>query len=528
MRSRLVPLLLAMLTWGTSPTRAATYYISPSGNDANDGISADRPWKSVAKANAYSFQAGDLILFHRDGQWRECLLASSNGKPGTPITYDAYGTGAKPRLWGSDLLPNANFTALGHGRFSCPMPMRADTALRNHLFIPATWSAGVLTITVPDSDPRTDGTLYSACTRGNVLFSNRKSHLIFRNLIVDETAAQLTDGNVQGYGVRIEGGTDVVLENCGAYRCGRHHFAAINSSAFVGRHLHAAFAQPDTPGGNTFYVSFADTGAASSPCTSEWDDISAVHLEDGKGGQYPQFVSHGNHLGLVTMRNVNASGKLSFMSAPVEVKGGTLRENASIENFGAGLLVDGVTLLDSSAIDQWGSQATIQNCTARLKPVGHGPTGYAAAIVLRDKARGNVIRFNTLLTGPFAGIALVGEDSATRCYGNIFLPDAAAIAKPSGNLGSGDLSACDSNFYSPGVRFAGKSLKEWQLAGFDEHSQMGDPKFKEQGDRDLSLKPDSPCRNAAKIQPSDIPPTDAAGNRRRRDIGAYEFAPSSK
>ena len=181
------------------------------------------------------------------------------------------------------------------------------------------------------------------------------------------------------------------MEDCEAYRVGRHHFGVINSTEFVGRHLKAAYVVPMMPGANTAYVSYADAGAPVAHCTSVWDDITADHMDDPAGAKNLPFVSHGDHQGLITIQNSNFTDKISFMSAPAIVKNTTLHGNASIENFGEGIMIDSVKLLDSSAIDQYGSRGTIQNCVATLTPSGGGPTGYGSAIVLRDKAKSNVI-----------------------------------------------------------------------------------------------------------------------------------------
>ena len=65
------------------------------------------------------------------------------------------------------------------------------------------------------------------------------SHLVFRNLVVDETAAAN-----QGYGIRIQNSTDVLVDSCEAYRAGKHHIASINSTQFVGTNLYSAWAMP--------------------------------------------------------------------------------------------------------------------------------------------------------------------------------------------------------------------------------------------------------------------------------------------
>ena len=78
-----------------------TYYISSSGgNDQADGRSPQTAWRTLARVNAAALQPGDTVLFQRDNLWRGRLYAKS-GAAGRPVTYGAYGNGAKPILQGS-------------------------------------------------------------------------------------------------------------------------------------------------------------------------------------------------------------------------------------------------------------------------------------------------------------------------------------------------------------------------------------------------------------------------------------------
>ena len=446
---------------------------------------------------------------------------------GNPITYDAYGEGAKPRFFGSDLLVNAKFIPIGHDNYAYDIEGKAESALRDGVFIASASINGSLIITSPGSNPLTDGRKYTGCMRGNVIYSNRKNHLVFRNLVADETAGQISDGAVAGYGIRIEGSTDVLLEDCEAYRCGRHHIAVINSTGFVGRHLHAEYVQPATPGGNTFYCSYADKNAPVASCTSIWDDITADHMNAGTPGHGDDtcifLITHGDHQGAVTVSNIVAQTKVSFMSGPVIVKGGLLKERASIENWNAGALIDGVTLTDSSAIDQWASNGIIQNCVARLTPEKSGPTGGSTAIFMREKATGNIIRFNTLVTKNFNCVYLQNKDLGTQWYGNIMLADGNIVWKGE-PLTKGDAVNVDYNFYGPKATFAGVSFDAWKAQGFDTHSLTGDPKFVDPAKLDYSLLADSPCLDAAKVVAELTPSTDFTGATRSKpsSIGAFE------
>src|SRR3989338_2270270 len=89
----------------SSRTFAATYYIdATTGNDSNDGLSQSTPWKTVLKVNNSIFQPGDYLLFKRGEIWREQLLVSSSGSPGSPITFGAYGSGNLPKITSTQVI----------------------------------------------------------------------------------------------------------------------------------------------------------------------------------------------------------------------------------------------------------------------------------------------------------------------------------------------------------------------------------------------------------------------------------------
>jgi len=80
-----------------------TYYVdATAGNDAWSGTSVSTPWKTISKVNSETFEPGDQILFKRGETWRETLNVPSSGAPGNPIVFGAYGTGAKPKIIGSE------------------------------------------------------------------------------------------------------------------------------------------------------------------------------------------------------------------------------------------------------------------------------------------------------------------------------------------------------------------------------------------------------------------------------------------
>ena len=65
------------------------YYVSADGDDTNDGLSPETPFKSPEKAT-WIAKAGDVVLFRRGDEWRARWSAISG------VTYSAYGEGPKP------------------------------------------------------------------------------------------------------------------------------------------------------------------------------------------------------------------------------------------------------------------------------------------------------------------------------------------------------------------------------------------------------------------------------------------------
>lgn len=75
-----------------------TFYIDPTaGDDASDGLSPERPWKTYATRE---FSGGDSVLFKRGTVIRD-ILHAHNGRAGAPVTYGAYGEGDRPVFLGS-------------------------------------------------------------------------------------------------------------------------------------------------------------------------------------------------------------------------------------------------------------------------------------------------------------------------------------------------------------------------------------------------------------------------------------------
>ena len=74
------------------------YYVSSSfGDDNNDGLTEETPWKTLNKVSEYNLSPDDCVLFKREDLFRGCVYT----KPG--VTYSAYGTGKKPEFYGCEI-----------------------------------------------------------------------------------------------------------------------------------------------------------------------------------------------------------------------------------------------------------------------------------------------------------------------------------------------------------------------------------------------------------------------------------------
>lgn len=98
-------------------TAQNTYYMSNSGNDANNGLTPATAWQTFTKLNAAMennnnggfIQPGDKILFNQGDTFVGQLLIKRSGTEAQPIEIGSYGSGAKPILTGV----GANMGALG-------------------------------------------------------------------------------------------------------------------------------------------------------------------------------------------------------------------------------------------------------------------------------------------------------------------------------------------------------------------------------------------------------------------------------
>ena len=74
--------------------KGTTYYVSTHGSDESDGLTPQTAWLSLDRVSAAPLERGDGVRFERGGLFRGMIKT----RPG--VSYGAYGTGEKPRLYG--------------------------------------------------------------------------------------------------------------------------------------------------------------------------------------------------------------------------------------------------------------------------------------------------------------------------------------------------------------------------------------------------------------------------------------------
>jgi hypothetical protein len=96
------PTPTATPTTSTSTSGGTTYYLDPAlGSDTNNGTSAATPWKTLWKAESFTFAPGSQLLLRRDATWTGSLKIAESGTSSSPIVVGAYGTGALPKITGA-------------------------------------------------------------------------------------------------------------------------------------------------------------------------------------------------------------------------------------------------------------------------------------------------------------------------------------------------------------------------------------------------------------------------------------------
>ncbi|PWD98919.1 T9SS type A sorting domain-containing protein [Marinilabilia rubra] len=96
-----VLLLNDQLTLQIAGTTNNYYVSSTTGNDNNDGLTPETPWKTLAKVSEFSYTPGDSVLFFSGDEFTGQLKINSSGIEGDPLVFSRYGPGNQPVLNGA-------------------------------------------------------------------------------------------------------------------------------------------------------------------------------------------------------------------------------------------------------------------------------------------------------------------------------------------------------------------------------------------------------------------------------------------
>lgn len=191
-------------------TQATTYYISTSGNNANNGLSSDAPWQTIPKVN-YSTASGDVILLKSGDVFP---VDETNSITQAGLTFGSYGSGIKPEISGyGDIVgwsisSNWSFYATGIYRMSCSYSF-------HRIWLNGAEVKECATLTLTASEPWrvSGGYLY--------VYASSNPSTYFTSMKVGApagTTSTITLANITGFsisGIKISGGINcMVLTNC--------------------------------------------------------------------------------------------------------------------------------------------------------------------------------------------------------------------------------------------------------------------------------------------------------------------------
>ncbi|MGA2231593.1 MAG: dockerin type I domain-containing protein [Tepidisphaeraceae bacterium] len=515
-----------------------TYYVSPTGSDSNSGTSPNSPWQTLTKVESQTYAPGSSILFQDGGNWYGNLYATSSGTVSQPITYGSYGSGADPIFWGSDILNAGAFqqiagTPSGDPSYEMTYPTTVNSVLEDHQFLhsatlvdssapsnatpstyvnyvestPDTWyydatpTADELYINTGTTVSATDGHVYTAAVRQNVVSNNYQSNLVFDNLTVEESAAY--NG---GYGFGMQFGSNLTVENSTAIATGKHAFAAIDAPNFLGENLLASNAMPDQGfGGATAFVAFSDGNDVND--ASSWINDTNTN----PGGNYPAFISHGDpgSIGSITIVNMNSpsggagiSIETTSSTEQVSIQGGLIN-NGYVNLDSTNTIINGLTLTGAYAqIILEGNGEILQNSII----TGTNQNPYAAqnGSVYVEGAN-DIIRFNTFQQAPNAFYASptigVNEGATnTMIYGNVIDTNGGVylfknFSGPASIVSNNNLFAVAANILL-GLNSGQETFSQWQQSGQDQDSTVGNPMFTNAAAGNYYLLPGSPGLSA--------------------------------
>ena len=86
------------------PVETPKYYFSSTGSDSNDGLTDATPKQTITALNALTLAPGDYVALKSGDSFTGTITIGQSGTSGNPIKIGSYGTGEKPKIYGSDII----------------------------------------------------------------------------------------------------------------------------------------------------------------------------------------------------------------------------------------------------------------------------------------------------------------------------------------------------------------------------------------------------------------------------------------
>ena len=190
---------------------ATTYYVNnQTGSDANDGLSAEKPFQTISKSMMV-LQAGDTLVMAPGKIYYESMVMRQSGTPAKPITIEANGA----VLSGRAPIPKDNWKSMGDGLWLNANHLQFG-ALRSRVFNEkgemisvhistkpqdlkpgeAVWNKDGIYLKLEDGQKPQDLTLFGTYRQSGVAFQDH-SYITVNNITVENYS---NDGvNAHGY-----------------------------------------------------------------------------------------------------------------------------------------------------------------------------------------------------------------------------------------------------------------------------------------------------------------------------------------
>jgi Right handed beta helix region/Secretion system C-terminal sorting domain len=202
----------------SAPAATSYYADAVSGNDANNGLSANTAWQTINKINRSTFKAGDNILFKCGQTFYGALRPANSG-----LNYGSYGSGAKPVISGITIL--SGWSNAGGGVYEAPcvsckvsltlltvndtlkaMGRYPNAGAANGGYLTVDTHAGNTSITDPHLPAAPDWT-------GAELVIKKNSWTIDRGIVSAHSKNTLTYASIYGGGFDSQNGYGYFIQN---------------------------------------------------------------------------------------------------------------------------------------------------------------------------------------------------------------------------------------------------------------------------------------------------------------------------